>query len=419
MYSHRHHRHALPALDLDGQNVIIVDTLVLSPGVPLTQPAVEAALECGVPAVSELGFAFAALPVALPLAAVTGTNGKSTVTTFSAQLLRACGLTTWAGGNLGTPLSELALACRHGAHFDAAVVEVSSYQLQLPGSFQPNVGVVLNVTPDHLERHLSMLHYAAAKCNCFAHMTPDDLAIIQEDDEVIAQLLADCGGHPERAWLGRLPGCTLQGSQAHLQLPGWDDALELDLSGLTVPGRHNLMNAATAALLAVALPVGVTRERLQAALPALQPPPHRMQVLGQLDGITWIDDSKATNLEAAIAGISGLEGPAVVLLGGQAKAQVDGSLGFARLAPHLHRYRAVMVFGTSGPAIAQELDACGVRCIQTTNLAAAVAAARGLAQSGDTILLSPACASFDEFRNFEHRGQCFAQLLQQWQDAAQ
>ncbi|CAI7866751.1 unnamed protein product, partial [Closterium sp. NIES-53] len=407
--------HTLPLL-------LSASLVVLSPGVPLSEPTISQALSQGVPMLSELAFAYDSLPPGLPMAAVTGTNGKSTVATFAGQILESIGIHTFVGGNLGTPLSLAALdfvtSSQHGhsdssKRFQAAVVEVSSYQMELPGRFRPKAAVILNLTPDHLERHGNMESYGAAKCRLFAHMGESDVAIIPSGDPLLTRLAGEAGGHPSMAWLGKLPGCTANHAErmALLQLPlsttsasadsGRESSSEgreskesskghssstgdqapvltLDLSTLQAVGRHNADNAAVAALLCLALGMessGVRLDGVQSAVRVLQPPPHRMELV-VVDGQdrAWINDSKATNVEASMAGIEGLgdESTAVILLGGIAKvlkslaatdeggASVTSPLGFSKLVPVLNRHRAVITFGQSGPSIASELTAANL-----------------------------------------------------------
>lgn len=371
------------------------DLVVLSPGVPAAAPLLANARASGVPMIGELGFADRFLD--LPVLAVTGTNGKSTVTWLLGQLLAAAGYRPFVGGNLGNPLSAAAL---EPGRYDVGVVEVSSYQLELPGSFHPRAAVVLNLTPDHLRRHGTMEVYGEHKVRLFARMGAGDLAVIPVGDPLLSGLAGAHGG--ERLWLGRLPGVVREGARATVELPGL--RAEIDLSGLSIPGEHNLDNTAAAALLALAH--GVSVASVQAAIPGLRGLPHRMEVVAERDGVQWINDSKATNLDAARVGIGGLDRPAVVLLGGEAKA----GGGFDGLADVLRSHRAVVCFGGSGAAIGADLDAAGVPHTVVVDLGEAVAFARRLARLGDAVLLSPGCASFDEFDNFEHRGEVFRAL---------
>ncbi|KAG6552008.1 hypothetical protein Mapa_006314 [Marchantia paleacea] len=395
--------------------------LVLSPGVSASQPDIAAAIQAGVPALSELSFAAAALPKSIQLAAVSGTNGKSTVTTFAGQILRHAGVRTFVGGNLGTPLSEAALQClafpANDPPYHAAVVEVSSYQMERAGMFRPKVGVILNLTPDHLERHKTMETYGKMKCRIFAQMGPADLAVIPQSDTFLRKLAAESGSKGTRAWLGGLPGVQLdsQGRRAFILVPTTGVQAGLYLSSMKAVGLHNAHNAGSAALVALALvDFGVSEESIQSALPTLQPPPHRMEVVHQDEQeILWVNDSKATNVDATYVGIKGIVGrKAVILLGGLAKVLAEGNLGFERLGEVLNSHRAVILFGASGEQIEEELRAAAIAvpCVRAENLKDAVKLARSFVQPGDAVILSPGCASFDEFRNFEHRGLVFSDL---------
>lgn len=399
-------RQGLPAIDgvtIEGgphrwERFAEADLVVVSPGVPPTQPDLARAVEAGTEVIGELAFAASFLDV--PMVAITGTNGKSTVTSFTGALLRAAGRNPFVGGNLGSPLCNAIL---EPAGWDCAVVEISSYQLERDAGLHPRVGVILNLTPDHLARHGTMDGYAAAKARLFRHMGPDDLAILPHGD---ARLAAAATGHrAASATLGALPGVVRDGRRVQLQLDG--AVQEVSLAAVAVPGSHNLDNAATACLLAVAM--GARAHEVAQGLPDLRALPHRMEVVPTTDGLHWINDSKATNVDAARAGIAGLDQPAVVLLGGQAKADVHGALGFAALASVLQRHRAVLAFGGDAPKIAAELAKEGVAVVNAGSLEEAVASARALAVRGDAVLLSPGCASFDAFADFEHRGRAFAQ----------
>ncbi|XWS43200.1 hypothetical protein CRYUN_Cryun16bG0082200 [Craigia yunnanensis] len=320
---------------------------------------------------SELYFAAEVLPKSVRILAVTGSNGKSTVVTFAGQMLRHFGIDTFVGGNLGNPLSEVAFQCfklpSEECKLKVAVVEVSSFQMEIPCVyFCPSVAVVLNLTPDHLERHKTMLSYAATKCRLFSHMTYTRLGLLS-----FGIFLFD-----------------------------------------TASGRkHNYYNAAVAALSVAGLDV----EAINSTIEKLRAPPHRMQIVCKdIHGITWVDDSKATNIEATYAGLMGLKGKkSVVLLGGLAKVlNGQASNGFEQLIEPLKDHRCVITFGSSGTLIHDTLSNNGlsIPCIQASNLKDAVKHARKKAKHGDAIMLSPGCASFDEFRNFEHRGMVFQEF---------
>jgi UDP-N-acetylmuramoylalanine--D-glutamate ligase len=377
------------------------DLIVVSPGVPFEQPQVRAAERAGVPVLGEIGLA-ATLLGDLPIVGITGTNGKSTVTSFTGQILAACGVRAFVGGNLGEPLAGAVPAEGGPPPFEVAVVECSSYQLERAGPLRPKAATILNLTPDHLARHGTMEAYAAAKARLLRLQGEGDLALLGRNPWI--DVAAAGQGSGARGWIGEAPGVAIDGVVAKVRLPGITADVPLD--GLRVPGAHNRSNAAVAASLA--LWMGAPADGVAAAIGGLVALPHRMQIVAEAGGVVWIDDSKATNVEAAEVGIGGLARPAVVLLGGQAKGP-----GFAALAPLLARHRAVVTFGGSGPDIAAELRGAGVAVHEVGPLADAVALAATLAAPGDAVLLSPGCASFDAFTNFEHRGRVFAALARE------
>eukprot|EP00250_Pteridium_aquilinum_P004216 c14444_g1_i1 orf=1233-1997(+) len=251
-------------------------------------------------------------------------------------------------------------------------------------------------------------------------MDPSQLAVIPSDDILLQELAAHSGGHGTRAWLGGLPGVQVDnaGIAAVLHVPTTAQEAHLDLSTLKTTGVHNAHNAGTAALLAFGANIGLNEDIVQSALPMLKSLPHRMQIVWHDDnGVLWINDSKATNVDATYTGLKGFtKKRAVVLLGGLAKVlDKDGTIGFSNLVHVLNSQRAVVAFGASGEQIKRDLEANGltIPCKQSKGLAEAVGMARNAARSGDAILLSPGCASFDEFRNFEQRGQVFSVLARQ------
>ncbi|NOY28173.1 MAG: UDP-N-acetylmuramoyl-L-alanine--D-glutamate ligase [Oligoflexia bacterium] len=371
------------------------DIVVVSPGVPARSPQLAVAAEAGAQVIGELGFALSHCPE-LPVLAVTGTNGKSSTTWTLGQLLEGAGRHPFVGGNLGKPLSELARERlqSQSLEVDVLVLEVSSYQLELPGALAPTSACVLNLTPDHLARHGDMDGYAAAKARLLARMAPGATAWLAADSGPVEAM---AGAAPCMVrWLGRHPGVIIDGD--HAVLAGTSDDGVIDLAGLKLLGAHNRGNVAAACALAVSL--GVSRALLD--LSRLTALPHRLELVHQARGVRWINDSKATNVDAALVGIRAMDRPSVVLLGGQGKAGAN----YGPLALALERARGVIAFGVSGSEIAA---AVGARLVPT--MADAVTLAATLAGPGDAVLLSPACASFDEFDDFEHRGRIFAELV--------
>ncbi|XVE96038.1 hypothetical protein REPUB_Repub02eG0187000 [Reevesia pubescens] len=398
------------------------DVVVVSPGVPLENYGLSFLLQSGKQVMSELDFAAEVLPKSVRILAVTGTNGKSTVVTFAGQMLSHFGIDTFVGGNLGNPLSEVAFQnfklpsqeCKP----KVAVVEVSSYQMEIPCVyFCPSVSVLLNLTPDHLERHKTMLSYATTKCRLFSHMTNTKLGLLSFGNQHLYEAIRKYWNKFNLAWIGAFPGVKIdmEAKVASFEVPDIGVASQLQLGGMRVIGKHNYYNAAVAALSVAGLDVGVDVEAINSTIEKLRAPPHRMQIVCKdIHGVTWVDDSKATNIEATYAGLMGLKGQSsVILLGGLAKV-LNGQVsnGFEQLIEPLKGHRCVITFGSSGTLIHDTLSNNGlsIPCVQATNLKDAVKHARKMAKHGDSIMLSPACASFDEFRNFEHRGMVFQEL---------
>ncbi len=367
------------------------DVVVVSPGVAAHGEFFDAARARGLPLVGDIElFARAARA---PVAGVTGTNGKSTVTTLLGNMAARAGRRVRVGGNLGEPALELL--------DDAAelyVLELSSYQLETTDSLTLAAACVLNVTPDHLDRYADVAAYAAAKARILRHAT---VAVLNLDDPLVAAL-------PTGA--ARRVGFTLQqaaGADYHLAGSGAATALArrgeplLPLAALRLAGRHNAANALAALALADAL--GLPRAAQLAELREFAGLAHRTQWVAELGGVRYIDDSKGTNVGATLAAVAGLEAPLLVIAGGDGKGQ-----DFAPLAAAFRgKVRRALLIGRDAPALAMALaGACELEhCV---SLEAAVAAAARAAHPGDTVLLSPACASFDMFRDYAHRGAVFA-----------
>ncbi|CAL5420882.1 unnamed protein product [Camellia sinensis] len=410
-----------------------VDTVVVSPGVPPEAYSLSSLLQLGKRVTSELDFAAEVLPICTKILAVTGTNGKSTVATFAGQMLNHLDIKTFVGGNLGIPLSEVALQCLESTPessvFEVAVVEVSSYQLEIAHKyFSPSVAVILNLTPDHLERHKTMENYALTKCRILSHMSNSKMGILPLGNQHLNDAVRSSANDFNLAWIGAFPGVriNLEAKVASFRIPAVQGFSELQLSALKTIGTHNYHNAAVAALSVIGLDIGIDAEAISSTIGKLKAPPHRMEIVHTDNhGVIWVDDSKATNIEATYTGLMGLKGQkSVILLGGAAKVIAlaswilhslgreylirQGSSGFERLLEHLICHRGIV----TGMMIQKTLSTNGlsIPCIRATNLKDAVKQARSMTTSGDAIVLSPGCASFDEFKNFEHRGRVFLEL---------
>ncbi|KAL2464820.1 UDP-N-acetylmuramoylalanine--D-glutamate ligase [Forsythia ovata] len=397
------------------------DVIVVSPGVPIENYGLSALLQSGKRVMSELDFAAEVLPRGTKVLAVTGTNGKSTVATFAGQMLRQLNIETFVGGNLGIPLSEAAFQCLTSSpqiFLQVAIVEVSSYQLEIPNKFfHPSVAVILNLTPDHLERHKTMRNYAMTKCRVLSHMTGKKIAILPLGNPYLDEAIAGHVNECTFAWIGAYPGIKIdiEAKIANFEVPIIKHVSQLPLGAMKTIGTQNYYNAAVAALSVIGLDLGINDAAIYSTIGKLRAPPHRMEIVHKdSHGISWVDDSKATNVEATYAGLMGLkERKSVILLGGLAKvSDLQGSNGFEQLVEPLKYHRGVITFGSSGMMIQNTLSSNGldIPCIRTRDLKNAVRLAKSMAKSGDTVVLSPGCASFDEFRNFEHRGKYFQEL---------
>lgn len=377
------------------------DLVVASPGVPPSNPVLAAARARGVPVWGELELGWRALP-GVPFVAVTGTNGKSTTTTWTGALLGAAFPRVFVGGNLGLPLCD---AAAEGS-WDLAVVEVSSFQAETAPSLRPSAAAVLNVTPDHLDRYPDVAAYAAAKALLFRLQGPGDRAVHRRGDPLAEGAARSGRGGISSFGLGPLPpggapGAGWDGGEMLLRPEPGGEVESYALDGFAVPGTHNVENLMAAALLARY--AGAPPEAVAAEIPRLRPLPHRLEPAGEAAGATWYDDSKATNVDSARASVGGLTGPVVWLLGGRHKGSPYTPLRDVVRG----RVRAVVAFGESGDLVARDLAGAGAEVLRVSGLRDAVRAAAALARPGDAVVLSPACSSYDEFRNFEERGRAF------------
>jgi UDP-N-acetylmuramoylalanine--D-glutamate ligase len=388
----------------DLARVALSTLVVVSPGVPAAAPPLRAAREAQVPIVSELEIALTVMPQ-LKVIAVTGTNGKSTVTSIVGHLLRALDLDSEVAGNIGRPLADVALRASPPAW---VALEVSSYQLHDTFALRPVVGVLTNLAPDHLDRYGSVESYYADKALLFRNAQDGSRWVVNADDAGAMELAAGVPGFVMRfSAEGRLSDAFFD--RRHGALILLDEPL-MKRADLPLHGDHNVGNALAAALaVASADPRHgslVARERIAAALRSVRPLPHRLETVGEFDGVLWIDDSKATNVSSARVGIAGMTRPTVLLLGGRHKGEPYTPL----VEPIRRHARAVLAYGESADRILADLgDAARAERVDG-EFAAVVERAREIAQPGDCVLLSPACSSFDMFTNYEERGTAFARL---------
>ncbi|MEK7261022.1 MAG: UDP-N-acetylmuramoyl-L-alanine--D-glutamate ligase [Pseudomonadota bacterium] len=366
--------------------------LVVSPGVSLKEPAVARAIERGAQAVGDIEL-FARAATA-PILAITGANGKSTVTALTGAMCQAAGLKTLVGGNIGTPALELL----EQPAPDVYVLELSSFQLETTWSLNARAATVLNLTPDHMDRYRDMVEYAAAKARVFR----GNGTMVLNADDVRVLGMSVPGRRVVHFGLGAPLGAGDYGVRAHAG-EEWlvrGEARLLRVSEVLLAGRHNLANVLAA--MALSETVGVPVAAQIEAVRRFRGLPHRTELVADKDGVRWINDSKGTNVGATVAALNGMTAPTILIAGGDGKGQDFGELKPA-VAAHA---RAVVLIGRDAALIEAALGDV-VPTQRAEDLHQAVALAQRLAQPGDAVLLSPACASFDMFRNYEHRGDVF------------
>ena len=396
-------REAAAALDADvrlaaGPEVLEgVDRVVVSPGVRPSDPVLRAAEGTGVPVLSEVALGLELLGAGVRVAAVTGTNGKTTVVDMIARMLETAGVPHAVAGNSWRALT----GCLDGAReAGLLVLEVSSFQLHYTSEPGFGVAALLNARPDHMDWHDSFAEYRRDKLRVFEGQHASDLALVAADDPVGRDAVPDLRG--EVLVVG---GDDTAVRDGRLYLSGAELARVDDLP---FGGTHNHANALFAA--AAALKLGATKEGVRGALVDYSLKPHRMEVVAESNGVTYVDDSKATNPAAVAAALGGLERPVVLILGGSEK-----HTDFAEILPYVGGCRAVLCQGEAGPRIAGFLEDAGNGGLveRLGDLRSAVARAAEVARAGDVVLLSPGCASFDQFAGYAERGEEFARLVRE------
>jgi UDP-N-acetylmuramoylalanine--D-glutamate ligase len=388
------------------------ELIVISPGVPSTLPSVKAARRRGVPVIGELELASWYLTA--PVVAITGTNGKSTTTTLVGRLLQESGRRPFVGGNLGTPVSEAALsvqqASRSAPPHDYVVAEVSSFQLETIDRFHPRVAAVLNITTDHLDRYDSLGDYVAAKRRIFLNQSAHDLAVLNRDDDPVRKM--GQGIRPRTLWFttkeSRLPGgadgAYLDDHRLVAQVAGRREEV-CRREEIRMLGAHNIANSLAATLIGLLCdcPLDVIRRVLR-SFPGLE---HALELVRERQGVRFVNDSKGTNVDATLKALESFSDPIVLIAGGRDKGGDFGRLreSISRRAKH------VVLMGEAGPRIREVLTGFD-RVSAADSLKDAVELASREAVAGDVVLLSPACASFDMFRDYQDRGRQFKALVE-------
>jgi UDP-N-acetylmuramoylalanine--D-glutamate ligase len=376
------------------------DLVVISPGVPAALPFLEESRRRGIPVMAEMELASRHLKGTI--VGITGSNGKTTTTTLATEILIAAGSRAYAAGNIGMPLISYVEQSEPG---DIYVTEVSSFQLECIFDFRPRVAALLNLSPDHLDRYPGFEEYANAKRRIFMNQTAGDLAVLNADDERVSSLAAGMGAaclffsrRSEPAW-----GTFIRGERAVYRNPH-EELWLFDLAEVRVKGVHNLENALAAC--AVTLPVGATGQAIRSVIRSFQGVEHRLEWVAEIDGVGYFNDSKATNVDAAVKSLEAFPGGVLWIAGGR-----DKGGDFTRLR-ELVRRKAVhaVLIGEAAGKIADAVSGL-VEVSRAQTLPEAVSLCRRLARPGQVVLLAPACASFDMFQNYEERGRVFKQAV--------
>ena len=377
---------------------------VLSPGVPPINPVVLAVQRAGVPVYSEVEVAYTLSHA--PIIAVTGTKGKSTTTALIGHLLRQAGRSVRVGGNIGNPLIRETAAAGSD---EIVIAEVSSFQLESIQTFAPRISLLLNITPDHLDRYPSIEEYAEAKFRIFANQGSEDAFVGNADDAYAGRLReGSLRTIPCPAFWFSMSGqrsatMTVRDAAIVWQPEGKRSSKLLPVADLQLRGRHNVANAMAAAL--VALIAGAPADAVRKGLRSFAPLPHRLQTVATAGGVTWVDDSKASNPAATLRALESFDAPMVLIAGGSSKNADFEELGQAISA----KTKAVVLIGETAPQIGAHVMGPPLAYASSMDEAVDVAAANS--SPGDIVLLSPACASFDMFGSAEQRGEAFAQAI--------
>jgi len=378
-----------------------VATVIKSPGVPESAEVIAEASRRGVTVIGELELGWRMFEA--PVVAITGTNGKTTTTELTAHLFRSAGRPVSAAGNVGHPVCEVAMEAAAGHEVGTVVCECSSFQLEDSTEFSPEVAVFLNLGPDHLDRHGNLDSYREAKLKVFANQGDGDVAVLNVDDPAVATI--------ETA-AAQIRFSTAGSDRAQITLEGErimvDGEALIETSEMQVIGRHNVANAMAGAASALALGLGL--EEVAAGLRSFPPVAHRYEPVAEIEGVVFINDSKATNVDATLAALGSSDRPLHLILGGSVKGEpFDGLAG-----PVAEHCRGVYLIGETADEIGRALEPAGIEIVRyCEDLEAAVSEAAGAAVPGEAVLLSPACASFDQFKNYEDRGDSFRRLVEE------
>ncbi|MGI6295900.1 MAG: UDP-N-acetylmuramoyl-L-alanine--D-glutamate ligase [Armatimonadota bacterium] len=394
-------------IDLNG-----VDLIVPSPGVPADLSALQEANKRGIEIISEIELAYRISKA--PIVAITGTNGKTTTTVMTERMLEAAGYDTYIAGNIAANDIEMPLvrAAYQAAAKSVIVAELSSFQLELIKDFRPKVAMLLNISKDHMDRHVTMDNYIAAKTRIFENQTADDFAVINADNPITAALATSLKANVLQFSIKSEveEGAFLQGDKLVLRFQGNQTTI-CQASDIPLPGAHNIENT-LAAICAAAVFAGPDFDKVRDAIRAFEPVPHRMEPVASINDVLYINNSMCTNVVAVVRSIEATERPQIIISGGKLKGKADdfSPIGdaYKRKAKH------VILIGADAQTLRQAAQNAGFDAItMASSMPDAVQIASRLAEPGDVVVLSPGMASFDMFRDFQHRGKEFEQAVRE------
>ena len=397
----------LKALSITGElgqhsdQIYDADLWIISPGIAQDSELVQKAQSNDIPIVSEIEFA--SWFTEAPILAITGSNGKTTTAHLLAEMIQTDDLHGALAGNVGIPFAEMVLEDLGNPDPKRVwVLEISSFQMEFIEHFKPYIAIFLNITPDHLNRYPSMKEYIAAKMNMWSRQTAEDFIVYNADDTILVEEIAESTSRKIAFGLGHHPEAIFQPNRTKIYTE--EHATLIEMNQLALPGKHNLANALAAATAAHLM--GVPNKSIAATMSQFSGVPHRLEPIAEINGVTYINDSKATNLDAVQVALESFTQPIILLLGG-----LDKGGDFRSLLPHTHNnLKEVIAFGQAKELILTALrDA--VRSTSVMDLKEALELAQNCSQPGDVVLLSPGCASFDQFENFEERGDHFRSLV--------
>ncbi len=380
------------------ERILDSDIIIKSPGIPNDAPMVLDAAAKGIPVVSEIEFAYLFLPAGTRLVAITGSNGKTTTTMLATHLLRCCGHDAAACGNIGVSLARLAACEPHAVY----VIELSSFQLDNMYTFHPDVAVLLNITPDHLDRYgHKMENYIAAKLRVFQNLGPSDLAVYWAGDPVVAPRIGALGIAAQLCPFADGHDAAIEAKDGVIIGSSAGAPFRIPVAGIAARGTHNLLNAMAAT--AACAKLGMDAAAVAEGLRTFAPVEHRLEDVATIDGVHYVNDSKATNVNSTYYALIAMTTPTVLILGGKDKGN-----DYSEILPLVkEKVRAIVAMGLHNEKITEYFGSNGIPVADTHSLDDAIAACRAAARPGDTVLLSPCCASFDLFTSYEDRGRRF------------